>query len=159
MRTAPTILKAIEPVLDLAVSNGLRSVAFPCLSTGMFGLDKVAAADIASGAVTSWLRHRVHVARCPKMFPGPESAASLPGAAATSKKRAGTTFPLFAATGGHSTKTRRGMTAAGEQPTATTTGRMLLVEDTEDGASPSKRATAVQVARRRDRARIQLWNR
>ncbi len=32
------------------------------------------------------------------------------------------------------------MAAAGEQPTAATTGRMLLVEDTEDGTTPSKQA-------------------
>ena len=44
--------------LDLAVSKGLRSVVFPCLSTGIFGFDKAAAADIALGAVSSWLRHR-----------------------------------------------------------------------------------------------------
>ncbi len=41
-----------------AVSKGLRSVAFPRLSTGIFGFDMAAAADIALGAVISWLRHR-----------------------------------------------------------------------------------------------------
>ncbi len=44
--------------LDLAVSKGLRSVVFLCLSTGIFGSDKAAAADMALGAVSSWLRHR-----------------------------------------------------------------------------------------------------
>ncbi len=44
--------------LDLAVSKGLRSVHSPCLSTGIFGFDKAATADIALGAVSSWLRHR-----------------------------------------------------------------------------------------------------
>ena len=44
--------------LDLAASKCLRSVAFPCLSTGIFGFDQAAAADIALGAVSSGLRHR-----------------------------------------------------------------------------------------------------
>ena len=48
-------LRALD---DLAVSKGLRSVVFSCLSMGIFGSDKSAAADIALGAVSSWLRHR-----------------------------------------------------------------------------------------------------
>ena len=44
--------------LDLTVFKGLRLVDFPCLSTAIFGFDKAAAADMAFGAVSSWLRHQ-----------------------------------------------------------------------------------------------------
>jgi hypothetical protein len=149
--------------LDLAASKGLRSVAFPCLSTGIFAFDKAAAADIALGAVSSWLSHRgstssivsivfainqdddeqLYVARWPKFFPAPESAASLPEAAVPSRKRAVNGVAILESRGGQSTKTRRGLAAAGEQPTIATTGRMLLVEDTEEGTSPLQRIWAM----------------
>ena len=85
---------------------------------------------------------KLYVARWPKFFPAPESAASLPEAAAPSKKRAAHAVATLESRGGQSTKTRRGMAAAGEQPTAATAVRMLLVEDTEHGATPSKRTWA-----------------
>jgi O-acetyl-ADP-ribose deacetylase (regulator of RNase III) len=47
------------PGLYLAVSKDLRSAVFPCLSTGILGFDKTAAADIGLGAVSFWLCHRV----------------------------------------------------------------------------------------------------
>ncbi len=118
-------------------------------------------------AVSSWSRHRgstssivsivfannqdddeqLYVARWPKFFPAPESAASVPEADAPSKKRAANAVATLESRGGQSTKTRRGMAAAGEQPTVATTGRMLLVEDTEDGTSPSKRTWAAREQR------------
>ncbi len=60
----------------------------------------------------------------------------MPEAAAPSKKRAANAVATLEARGGQSAKTRRGMAAAGEQPTVATTGRMLLVEDMENVAKP-----------------------
>ncbi len=37
----------LQALDDLAVSKGLRSVVFTCLSMGIFGSDKAAAVDIA----------------------------------------------------------------------------------------------------------------
>jgi O-acetyl-ADP-ribose deacetylase (regulator of RNase III) len=94
--------------LDLEVSKDLRSAVSPCLGTGIFGIDKTAAADIALVAVSSWLRHRgsnstivtvglainqdndekLDMARWPKVFPASESATSLPEASDPNKKRA-----------------------------------------------------------------------
>ncbi len=54
------------------------------------------------------------------------SEAAVPG-----KERAGKAVAMFEMRGGQSTKTRCGMAAAGEQPTAANTGRMLLVESVE----------------------------
>ena len=41
--------------LRLATEAGLASVAFPCISTGIFGYPKAEACDIAISAVTQWL--------------------------------------------------------------------------------------------------------
>ena len=44
--------------LNLAVHYGLRSIAFPCISTGIYGFDKVEiAARIALSTVKGWLGH------------------------------------------------------------------------------------------------------
>jgi O-acetyl-ADP-ribose deacetylase (regulator of RNase III) len=40
--------------LDLAAANGLTSVAFPNISTGVFGFPKQPAAEVAIFTVTSW---------------------------------------------------------------------------------------------------------
>ena len=69
---------------------------------------------------------KLYVARWPKFFPAPESAARLPEAAVPSNKRAASAVAL-PARGGEARKTRRGMAEAGEQPTAAITGRMLMV--------------------------------
>ena len=42
--------------LDLCAENGLRSVAFCCISTGVFHFPANHAAEIAIGTVTEWLR-------------------------------------------------------------------------------------------------------
>ena len=42
--------------LDLCAENGLRSVAFCCISTGVFHFPANRAAEIAIGTVTEWLR-------------------------------------------------------------------------------------------------------
>ena len=78
---------------------------------------------------------QLYVARWPKFFPTPESAASLPEAVAPNKKRAANEVATLESRGGQSTKTRRGMAAAGEKPTFAATDRMLLVDDAEDAAS------------------------
>lgn len=41
--------------LDVALENGLHSVAFPCISTGVFGYPKREAAEIAVDTVLDWL--------------------------------------------------------------------------------------------------------
>src|SRR5699024_9620263 len=41
--------------LDLLVSHKLRSIAFPCISTGVFGYPQEAAAKVALETVRTWL--------------------------------------------------------------------------------------------------------
>ena len=41
--------------LDLAVENGLRSVAFPCIATGSFGFPIEASSQVALQTVRRWL--------------------------------------------------------------------------------------------------------
>jgi len=48
--------------LDLAMQNGLRSIVFPCISTGAFGFPKNTAAEVALKAICFWIdRHRDYV--------------------------------------------------------------------------------------------------
>jgi O-acetyl-ADP-ribose deacetylase (regulator of RNase III) len=44
--------------LDLAAEAGCRTIAFPAISTGVFGYPKRAAAEIAIAATRGWLRMR-----------------------------------------------------------------------------------------------------
>ncbi|KAI4486318.1 hypothetical protein M0802_012368 [Mischocyttarus mexicanus] len=41
--------------LDLAKENGLRTIAFPCISTGVYGYPQEAAAQVALSTVTNYL--------------------------------------------------------------------------------------------------------
>jgi len=41
--------------LDLMLQNNLRSIAFPCVSTGIYGYPRVAAARVALSTVREWL--------------------------------------------------------------------------------------------------------
>lgn len=41
--------------LKLAAKNNVRSIAFPCISTGVFGFPKVEACEISITAVRNWL--------------------------------------------------------------------------------------------------------
>src|SRR5687768_2552745 len=41
--------------LTLAEEEGLRTIAFPCISTGAYGYPKAEACDVAVAAVTDWL--------------------------------------------------------------------------------------------------------
>jgi O-acetyl-ADP-ribose deacetylase len=40
--------------LDLAAEAGARSIAFPAISTGIYGYPKIAAAEVAISAIRSW---------------------------------------------------------------------------------------------------------
>lgn len=42
--------------LDAVAAEGLRSIAFCCISTGVFGFPQVEAAEIAVGTVNAWLQ-------------------------------------------------------------------------------------------------------
>lgn len=44
-----------QTVLDLARENNLKTIAFPCISTGVYRFPKVRAAKIALAHVTNWL--------------------------------------------------------------------------------------------------------
>jgi len=43
-------------ILDMCLENNLKSVAFCCISTGVFSFPNKIAAEIAVGTVTSWLK-------------------------------------------------------------------------------------------------------
>ena len=54
-RREPELLRACyENSLTLAEENNCRSLAFPCISTGVYGYPKQAAAEIALTAVLAW---------------------------------------------------------------------------------------------------------
>lgn len=54
-RREPELLRACyDNSLTLAAENGCSSVAFPCISTGVYGYPKQAAAEIAITAVREW---------------------------------------------------------------------------------------------------------
>ncbi len=53
---APELLaKCYSNSLDLAVKNGLKTIAFPAISTGVFGYPKLLAAPIAVDVVRDWV--------------------------------------------------------------------------------------------------------
>lgn len=53
---AELLRSAYEHSLRLAEENHVRSMAFPCISTGVYGYPKPEACDIAVDAVDGWLR-------------------------------------------------------------------------------------------------------
>lgn len=54
-REAELLASCYRKSLQLAVDAGLRSVAFPCISTGVFGYPIHDACDIAVSTVVEWL--------------------------------------------------------------------------------------------------------
>ncbi|XP_068922328.1 ADP-ribose glycohydrolase MACROD1 isoform X2 [Petaurus breviceps papuanus] len=74
--------------LQLALENRLRSVAFPCISTGVFGYPNEAAAEVVLGTLREWLEEHkdkvdrlvicvflekdeeIYRKRLPRFFPG-----------------------------------------------------------------------------------------
>jgi O-acetyl-ADP-ribose deacetylase (regulator of RNase III) len=51
-----------DTILDTALSNGLRSVAFSCISTGVYGYPANKAAAVALKSVREWLQQPVDIA-------------------------------------------------------------------------------------------------
>ncbi len=49
--------------LEIAVENGVKTIAFPCISTGVYRFPKEKACRIAVGAVKSFLDERDGVER------------------------------------------------------------------------------------------------
>ena len=49
--------------LEIAGAHGLKSIAFPCISTGVFGYPPEAAASIAMATIGAWLRSGAEPAR------------------------------------------------------------------------------------------------
>ena len=52
---AELLRSCYEQSLRIALNAGLETVAFPCVSTGVFGYPKAEACDIAVSAVIEWL--------------------------------------------------------------------------------------------------------
>ncbi|XP_068088558.1 ADP-ribose glycohydrolase MACROD2 isoform X2 [Hyperolius riggenbachi] len=79
--------KCYESSLALAKENNIRSIAFPCISTGIYGFPNDPAADIALNTVKNWLRenrdkvdrvifcvflevdHKLYQKKLPEVFP------------------------------------------------------------------------------------------
>ena len=49
--------------LTLAVENGCKTIAFPCISTGVYAFPKQAAAEIAVQAIRNFLQHHHEIDR------------------------------------------------------------------------------------------------
>ncbi|MGB6984477.1 MAG: macro domain-containing protein [Candidatus Aquilonibacter sp.] len=64
---AALLASAYRAALDAAAGADARSIAFPAISTGIYGYPSDAAADVAIAAVTSWLdaaKERLDVIVC-----------------------------------------------------------------------------------------------
>ncbi len=55
-RDSPVLASCYNSALSLAAEHGIRSVAFPCISTGAYGFPHDGACDVAIDAVVGWLR-------------------------------------------------------------------------------------------------------
>lgn len=51
---AELLAKAYENAFNVALANGVRTIAFPSISTGAYGFPKAAAARIALAAMGAW---------------------------------------------------------------------------------------------------------
>lgn len=54
-KDAEMLAKSYEQCLDVALERGFRSIAFPCISTGLFGYPSSDAARVVVRAVMNWL--------------------------------------------------------------------------------------------------------
>lgn len=54
-RDAELLARCYVNSLDLAVAHHLKTIAFPAISTGVYGYPKPEAAMVASGAIADWL--------------------------------------------------------------------------------------------------------
>lgn len=52
-----------ERSLEVLVENGLHTIAFPCIATGVYGFDNEKAANIALATVRSYLEKKDSVSR------------------------------------------------------------------------------------------------
>ncbi len=52
-----TLASCYEQSLQLAAKHGVRDVAFPNISTGVYGFPKARAANVAINATIDWLEH------------------------------------------------------------------------------------------------------
>lgn len=62
-REAELLASCYRASLELARKEGLESIVFPCISTGIYGYPPAAAADIAVGVVVAFLEANDHPAR------------------------------------------------------------------------------------------------
>jgi len=53
---SPTLASAYQSALSLAADNKAGHLAFPCISTGVYGFPRGPACDVATRAVIDWLR-------------------------------------------------------------------------------------------------------
>ncbi|KAL1935341.1 hypothetical protein VTP01DRAFT_4481 [Rhizomucor pusillus] len=54
-----------EKSLQILVENGLRSIAFPCIATGVYGYDKERAANVALSTVRNFLERNALASKDP----------------------------------------------------------------------------------------------
>lgn len=53
--SGPELASAYESALQLALEHKIQSIAFPCISTGVYGFPSAPACEIAVEAVLGWL--------------------------------------------------------------------------------------------------------
>jgi O-acetyl-ADP-ribose deacetylase (regulator of RNase III) len=67
-QTQPTLLASCyKKCLDMCQQHNIKSIAFPCISTGYYGYPMVDAAKVAVQTVTEWLERNNHVAKIEKV--------------------------------------------------------------------------------------------
>ena len=54
-REAELLRSCYQEALHLALEAGLKTIAFPCISTGVYGYPKAEACEVAISAVVEWL--------------------------------------------------------------------------------------------------------
>lgn len=54
-KDGPLLASAYRSALQLAAGQGVRRIAFPCISTGVYGFPKQPACDIAVSTTKKWL--------------------------------------------------------------------------------------------------------